>query len=407
MLKVLVINCGSSSIKYEIFEMPACTSLAGGLLERIGEPMARLVHRAGARTVEVERTVPTHREGLALVISALTEGEAAVIAGVSEIGAVGHRVVHGAEDFVASCLITDEVVQHIEACQDLAPLHNPPNLLGIRTAQALMPDTPQVAVFDTAFHQTMPRRAYVYALPYELYERDRIRRYGFHGTSHRYVTMRAAEVLGKPLAETNLITCHLGNGCSVTAVRDGKSVDSSLGMTPLEGLVMGTRSGDLDAGVVLHLLDAKGMSPAEVNTLLNKKSGLLGVSGVSNDMRAVKAAADGGNARAQLAIDLFCYRLKKYIGAYVAALGRVDAVVFTGGIGENAAFIREQTCAGLEALGVVLDAAANGCVAGDAVDVAAARSAVRILVIKTDEEALIARDAWAIGCGASEPATPS
>jgi acetate kinase len=402
MQKVLVINCGSSSIKYEIFEMPARHSLASGLLERIGEPLARLKHHVGDREFVTQQPAPTHREGLTKVIAALTDGEAPVIASVEEIAAVGHRVVHGAEAFVASCLITDPVIKTIEACQPLAPLHNPPNLLGIRTAQALMPGTPQVAVFDTAFHQTMPKHAFVYALPYELYEQDRIRRYGFHGTSHRYVSLRAAETLGRARDDVNLITCHLGNGCSVTAVKNGCSVDCSLGMTPVEGLVMGTRSGDIDAGVLLHLMDTKAMTSAQINALINKRSGLLGVSGVSNDMRAVHDAADKGNERAKLAISLFCYRLKKYIGAYLAVLGRVDAVVFTGGIGENAVFVRRETCAGLDGLGIILDERRNATVSGDGADVAADRSPVRILVIKTDEEALIAQDTWDIGVASAK-----
>ena len=404
MLNVLVINTGSSSIKYELFAMPARRSRASGLLECIGEPMARLTHRAGRREFVTERFVRSHQEGLSLVIEALTGGKAPVIESVREIAAVGHRVVHGGEQFVASCLITDAVMRAVEAFEALAPLHNPANLQGIRTAQVLLPNTPQVAVFDTAFHQTMPRQAYIYALPYELYQRDRIRRYGFHGTSHRYVSIRAAEVLGKPLPEVNLITCHLGNGCSVTAVRGGKSVDCSLGMTTLAGLMMGTRCGDLDPGVVLHLMETKGMTRAEVGRLLYRQSGLLGVSGVSNDMRQVRQAAEAGNERAQLAIDILCYQLKKYIGAYAAVLGRVDAVVFTGGIGENAAFVREETCAGLEALGVVLDRERNDAVEGDAADVAADRSPVRILVIKTDEESLIAQDAWEIVRGLSDKA---
>jgi len=398
-VKILVINCGSSSIKYELFAMPARRSLAGGLVERIGEPAGRLTHRVGERQFVAEQPVRSHQEGLSLVVEALIGGEMPVVESVKEIAAVGHRVVHGAEKFVTSCLITDQVMRAIEACQDLAPLHNPPNLQGIRTAQVLLPKTPQVAVFDTAFHQTIPKQAYIFPLPYEFYKRDHIRRYGFHGTSHRYVSLRAAEILGTRLERVNLITCHLGNGCSVAAVQQGRSVDCSLGMTTLAGLMMGTRCGDLDPGVVLRLQETKGMRPAEVGRLLNRRSGLLGVSGVSNDMREIHQAAREGNDRAQLAIDIFCYRLKKYIGAYLAVLGRVDALVFTGGIGENAAFVREQTCAGLEPLGIALDGDRNADVESDAVDVATADSPTRILVIKTDEEALIAQDAWEIGCG--------
>ena len=394
-MNVLVVNCGSSSIKYCLFDMvePAAPAvLASGIVERIGEATSGLRHEAGGRECAREAEAPDHEAAFGLMVEALTEGEAAVVASPGDIDAVGHRVVHGGERFAESIRIDDEVIAAIEAWVDLAPLHNPPNLTGIRAAMALMPNVPHVAVFDTAFHQTLEPDAYLYALPYELYREHRIRRYGFHGTSHRYVSEVAAEMLGKAAGETNLITAHLGNGCSAAAVRGGRCVDTSLGMTPLEGLVMGTRSGDLDPAIIFHLVRTLGMSVDEVDDLLNRRSGLLGVSGVSNDMREVTRAADEGNERADLAIRLFCHRLRKYIGAYTAELGRVDALVFTGGIGENAAHIRQRTCEGLAPLGYVLDAEANAADPNGPRDVAAKDSRSRILVIPTDEEAMIARD---------------
>ena len=394
-MNVLVVNCGSSSIKYSLFDMtdPRSPAVrASGLVERIGEETSVLGHEAGGRVDRREAEAPDHRAAFALMVQALTEGEAAVVASPDEIDAVGHRVVHGGERFAESIRIDDEVIGAIEQFATLAPLHNPPNLTGIRAAMALMPAVPHVAVFDTAFHQTLEPHAYLYALPYDLYRDHGIRRYGFHGTSHRYVSEAAVEMLGKAAGEVNLITAHLGNGCSAAAVRGGRCVDTSLGMTPLEGLVMGTRSGDVDPAIVFYLVRALGMDVDEVDDLLNRRSGLLGVSGVSNDMRELTRAAEEGNERADLAIRLFCHRLRKYIGAYTAELGRVDALVFTGGIGENAAHIRRRTCDGLEPLGYVLDAEANAASADGPRDVAAARSPSRILVIPTDEEAMIARD---------------
>jgi acetate kinase len=401
-VNVLVVNCGSSSIKYSLFRMKDHESgevLASGLVEKIGEPASRLLHQAGPSKDEQDVSAPDHQAAFRLMIRALAEGPAAVIAGPRDIQAVGHRVVHGAERFTGSCLIDAEVLRALEDCVPLAPLHNPPNLIGIRAAMALMPDVPQVGVFDTAFHQTLPAAAFLYAIPHDLYAKHRIRRYGFHGTSHRYVTEAAARVLGRPLEDTNLITCHLGNGCSATAVRGGKSVDTSMGMTPLEGLVMGTRSGDVDPALAFHLVRALGMSVDEVDDLLNRRSGLLGVSGVSNDMREVIGAAEAGHSRAALAIEIFCYRLKKYLGAYTAVLGRVDAVVFTGGIGENSPLIRERTCRGLDALGYVLDPARNAAAGRGPRDLATAGSPKRILVIPTDEETMIARDTARIAAG--------
>ena len=402
-MNVLVVNCGSSSIKYSLRRMGLGESsavLASGIVEKIGEPVSRIRHTVGRSEAVGEVRAADHQAAFGLMIAALAEGPGAVIAGPREIDAVGHRVVHGAEGFTESLRIDAKVLAAIEACVPLAPLHNPPNLTGIRAAMALVPDVPHVAVFDTAFHQTLPRRAFLYAIPYDLYSSSRIRRYGFHGTSHRYVTEAAAGFLGRPLDRTNLITCHLGNGCSVTAVSEGKSVDTSMGLTPLEGLVMGTRSGDVDPALAFHLVRALGMSVDQVDDLLNRRSGLLGLSGVSNDMREVTKSAKGGNDRAALAIDIFCYRLRKYVGAYTAVLGRVEALVFTGGIGENAAPIREGTCRGLEPLGYVLDAAKNAARHRGPRDLAAAESPKRILVIPTDEEALIARDTARIASAA-------
>lgn len=392
---MLVVNCGSSSIKYSLFRMadgdPAAVS-ASGIVEKIGEAGSRIHHRAGEVRETRAVAAPDHRAAFGLMVQALTDGPAAVITGPGDIDAVGHRCVHGAERFAESVRIDDDVIDAIEACVPLAPLHNPPNLTGIRAAMALMPDVPHVAVFDTAFHQTIEPHAFLYAIPYALYSEHGIRRYGFHGTSHRYVTQAAAAVLGRRLAETNLITAHLGNGCSATAVRGGKSVDTSLGLTPLEGLVMGTRSGDVDPAIVFHLMRTLGMSADQVDDLLNRKSGLLGLSGVSNDMREVTRAAAEGNERADVAIRIFCYRLRKYIGAYTAVLGRVDALVFTGGIGENAAHVRRRTCEGLGPLGYVMDPDRNEAPDRGPRDLATPGSPIRILVIPTDEEALIAQD---------------
>ena len=402
-MNVLVVNCGSSSIKYSLYRMQdhaAGEVLASGIVEKIGNPPSRLRHKAGEKAESREVQAPDHRAAFALLMQALAEGPAAVIAGPAEIQAVGHRVVHGAERFTGSVRVDADVIKALEDFSSLAPLHNPPNLVGLREAMRLMPDVPHVAVFDTAFHQTLPVHAYLYALPYDLYTKHRIRRYGFHGTSHRYVTEAAARVLGRPLSDTNVITAHLGNGCSITAVSGGKSIDTSMGMTPLEGLVMGTRCGDLDPGLVFHLIRSLGKTFDEVDSLLNRESGLLGVSGVSNDMREVVEAAAAGNPRAGLAVEIFCYRIKKYIGAYTAVLGRVDALVFTGGIGENAAGIRERTCRGLEPLGYVLDAARNAAGARGPRDVSADGSPHRILVIPTDEELMIARDTARIAAGA-------
>jgi acetate kinase len=386
-MKALVVNCGSSSVKYQLFDMPEGRVLAKGLIERIGEPVA-----AGDSAAASER-VPTHAAAMERLLNALTSGPDPPLARTSELGVVGHRVVHGAARFTGAVLIDDAVTAAIEQAADLAPLHNPPNLIGIRAAQQALPGVPQVACFDTAFHATIPPVAHLYALPWELYEKYGVRRYGFHGTSHRYVVRRAAQRLGVPLAQFNAISCHLGNGCSATAVRHGQSVDTSMGMTPLEGLAMGTRCGDLDPAILLYLID-KGWQPAALNRCLNKESGLLGLSGASNDMRTLLTRADEGDRRAQLAIDVFAYRLKKYLGAYAAVLGRLDAVVFTGGIGEHAPAIRAASCQGLELMGIRLDLGRNATATGGASDISAADSRVRVLVEPTNEEAAIAAEAY-------------
>jgi acetate kinase len=391
-MKIVVVNCGSSSIKYQLLEMDTEEVLAQGLLERVGLPDGLLTHRQGNKTKEIRRPIRNHEEGMQLIVETLTSGPGSPIRNASEISAVGHRVVHGGEDFVESVLVTDKVIGVIEKNQDLAPLHNPPNLTGLRAAMKLLPGVPNVAVFDTAFHQTVPEHAYIYALPHAFYTKHRIRRYGFHGTSHRYVSLQAARRLGKPPEKTNLITVHLGNGCSMTAVKGGKSVDTSMGLTPLEGLVMGTRSGDIDPAIPFFLATKEGFDLPAIDETLNKKSGLLGISGVSSDMREVIAAAEDGNARAKLALKIFAYRVKKYIGAYAAALGKLDAVVFTGGIGENSALIRAMACENLGILGIEIDEEKNRSGRRGDADISTGHSRVRVLVIATNEELMIARD---------------
>lgn len=391
-MKVLVINAGSSSIKYQLYDMPGAEVLAKGLVERIGEPTSRLVHSCGDDSTTLEEAVPNHEAAMELILRVLVQPGGA-IEDLSEIEAVGHRVVHGGEEFTGSVIIDDRVLASIERFAELAPLHNPHNLVGIRAAMRKLPGTAQVACFDTAFHTSIPKVAHMYALPYELYERHRVRRYGFHGTSHRYVARRAAATLGRDKYDLNAITCHLGNGCSIAAVRKGRSVDTSMGFTPLEGLVMGTRAGDFDPAILFYLAD-KGYDLARLNGLCNKKSGLLGISGVSNDMRTLEKHAEDGDERAKLAIEMFCYRVRKYIGAYSAVLDSVDAVVFTGGIGENSSLVRELTCRDLTHLGIVLDPKANGQAGGRESAVSASDSRVRVLVIPTNEEQAIARDAF-------------
>jgi acetate kinase len=395
-MKFLIINSGSSSIKYQVIEMETETVLAVGLVERIGEEVGRLKSTffpgTGAEAESViEDPIPDHSSGMRLVIAGLTNKDKGVIGDTSEIRAIGHRVVHGGEDFRSSSMISQEVMDAIERNIPLAPLHNPANLDGIRVAMEIFPAVPQVAVFDTAFHQTMPPHAFMYALPSSLYEKDRVRRYGFHGTSHRFVAGECASLLHKPLDECNLITIHLGNGCSMTAIEGGRSVDTSLGMTPLEGLVMGTRCGDLDPAVHLFLQQNKGWDLGAIDAMLNKESGLKGLCGL-NDMRDIHKAVESGDARAALALDVQTYRNRKYIGAYMAVLGRVDGIVFTAGIGENDAIVRAKSLQGLEAFGVRLDPATNSQRCQGARRISSRDSSVQVFVIPTNEELAIARE---------------
>ena len=393
-MNVLVINAGSSSLKYQLLNPATGELLAKGLCERIGID-GRFTYKpqlAGKEAIkEAEVAMPTHSEAIQTVLDALVDPKNGVVASMKEIDAVGHRVVHGGEKFAQSVVITDEVMKAIEECNPLAPLHNPANIIGIKACQKLMPGVPMVAVFDTAFHQTMPPVAYTYALPYEYYEKDAVRRYGFHGTSHKYVSQRAADMLGKPASELKLISCHLGNGSSVTAIDGGKSVDTSMGFTPLAGLPMGTRSGDLDAGILEYLMNKYNMSISEMLTILNKKSGVQGVSGVSSDFRDLENAFADGNQRAGLAVDMFNYGVKKLIGAYAAAMGGVDAIIFTAGVGENSASQRMAIASGLEFMGVKMDEDANR-VRGEERVISAIDSKVKVLLIPTNEELMIAMD---------------
>ena len=395
-MNVLVINAGSSSLKYQLLNPDTQEILAKGLCERIGIDGKFTYKPTGKTAVKAaDVAMPTHSEAIQTVLNALVDKDNGVIASMKEIDAVGHRVVHGGEKFAKSVLITDEVMATIEECNPLAPLHNPANIIGIRACQQLMPGTPMVAVFDTAFHQTMPPVAYTYALPYEYYEQDKVRRYGFHGTSHKYVSQRAAAMLGKPIEELKLISCHLGNGSSITAIDGGKSVDTSMGFTPLAGLPMGTRAGDLDAGILQYLMNKHGMNIDEMLNVLNKKSGVEGISAISSDFRDPESAEAQGNQRAELALRVFDYSVKKYIGAYAAAMGGVDAVIFTAGVGENGPETRESACAGLEFLGIKIDPEKDK-VRGKEMDVSADDAKVRVLVIPTNEELMIAMDTAAI-----------
>jgi acetate kinase len=401
-MKVLVVNAGSSSIKYQLYDMPDGDVLARGKVERIGDRRSELTCSRRDETVTREEAVPDHETAMQLILDMLAAPEGGAVRDLAEITAVGHRVVHGGEEFTGSVAIDDRVLASIERFADLAPLHNPHNLVGIRAAQRKLPGAAQVACFDTAFHTSIPKVAYTYALPYDLYEKYGIRRYGFHGTSHRYVARRAAAMLDRGKHDVNLITCHLGNGCSITAVRNGRSVDTSMGFTPLEGLAMGTRAGDFDSAIVFYLAD-KGYDIRTINTLCNKKSGLLGVSGTSNDLRTLEKRVDEGNARAKLAIEIFCYKVRKYIGAYTAVLESLDAVVFTGGIGENSTRVRELTCANLAGIGIELDEAANRAAVGTEACITRPTSKVKVLVIPTNEEQAIARDAYDLTVDVSEP----
>jgi acetate kinase len=403
-VRVLVVNCGSSSVKFQLVETDAESARAGtdralakGLVENIGGTAVLKFEVPGRKPVKETAEIPEHKSAVDRILDFVTHAENGVVRDRREVAAVGHRVVHGGERFKASALITDDVLEGIEACFDMAPLHNPPNVRGYRAVRAVLPDVPQVAVFDTSFHQTMPAEAYLYGLPYVLYERHGIRRYGFHGTSHRFVSARLAALLGRRADDPGLrlVTCHLGNGCSVAAVRGGRSVDTSMGFTPLEGLVMGTRSGDLDPAVVLHTMEREEIGVREANALINKHGGLLGISGVSNDMRALLEAEDT-NPRARLAVDVFCYRLRKYVAAYLGVLGGLDGLAFAGGIGENAPAIRARALAGLESLGLSLDPSRNAGARGSEAEISPAGANARVFVVPTNEELLIARDTYAI-----------
>ena len=394
-MNVLVINCGSSSLKYQLIDSQTEAVLAKGLCERIGIDGRLVYEKTGCDKEVTEAAMPTHKQAIQLVLDALVNPTTGAIADLTAIDAVGHRVVHGGEKFATSTVLTEEVIAVIEECNDLAPLHNPANLIGIRACQELMPNVPMVAVFDTAFHQTMPEIAYMYGLPYEYYEKYSVRRYGFHGTSHSYVSKRAADILGKDYSELKTIVCHLGNGASICAVNGGKSVDTSMGLTPLEGLIMGTRSGDVDPSILDFIAQKENLTLSEVMNVLNKKSGVEGISGVSSDFRDLSAAAAEGNHRAELAIDAFAYRVVKYIGAYVAAMNGVDAICFTAGLGENDAATRAKICASLEYLGITIDKEANS-VRGKEVVISTEDSKVKVLTIPTNEELAICRETVAL-----------
>jgi acetate kinase len=396
-MKILVINCGSSSIKYKLFDMTDESVLASGLVEKIGTESAIIKHEPAGKEKKVFISeILDHRVGLKKVLDLLMDKEEGVIKSADEVAAVGHRVVHGGETFARSVVIDDEVRQAIRETFDLAPLHNPPNLIGIDAAQANLPHAVHVAVFDTAFHQTMPDYAYMYPLPRVLYQKYKIRRYGAHGTSHKYVSQRAAEFLGKPLEDLKIISCHIGNGASITAVQNGKSVDTSMGMTPLEGLMMGTRCGDIDPAIVPFVIAKEELTLGEVNSMMNKHSGLLGVSGISSDMREVMEAMFDGNDNARLAIDMYVYRIKKMIGSYVAAMNGVDVIIFTAGVGENALQIREKVCEGLTFFGVELDKEKNAARSKEIQRISTQNSKVEVLVIPTNEELMIARETQAL-----------
>ncbi len=396
MKNVLVLNCGSSSVKYQLLEMEQERLLAKGLVERIGLAEGRhTCSRPGGDDVVAELPVPDHGTAVQLMLDALTSPAHGVLGSLDDIAAVGHRVVHAGEKYACSVRLDDDVMAALEECVPLAPLHNPANITGIKAARAHLPRAPMVGVFDTAFHQTMPDRAYIYPIPYRLYQENKIRRYGFHGTSHRYVTQRAAQVLNRDLRELNLITCHLGNGASVAAVAGGRSIDTSMGFTPLEGLMMGTRSGDIDPAIVFHLHAQLGMSLADVDKMLNKQSGMLGISGISSDLRDVEKAYANGDDRARLALEIYAYHIRKYIGAYAVALGRVDAIIFTAGVGENDSLIREWSCQGLDILGAQLDTFKNATRHDEAI-ISRMGSRVKIMIIPTNEELMIARDTAAL-----------
>ena len=394
-MNVLVINCGSSSLKYQVINADSEEVLAKGLCERIGID-GRLVYQpAGGEKEITDAPMPTHKEAVQMVLDALVNEKTGALSSLEEIDAIGHRVVHGGEKFTASSLITDEMIKAVEECNDLAPLHNPANIIGINACRELMPSVPMVGVFDTAFHQTMPKEAFMYGIPYEYYEKYKVRKYGFHGTSHSYVSKRAAEIIGRDYGSIKTIVCHLGNGASICAVQNGRSVDTSMGLSPLEGLIMGTRSGDIDPSAIEFVANKEGLDLAGILGVLNKKSGVEGISGVSSDFRDLEAAAKEGNERAALAIDMFAYRVAKYVGSYAAAMNGVDVICFTAGIGENTGFIRKKVCDRLEYLGIQLDEAANS-KRGEEIRISTDDSKVGVYVIPTNEELAIARETVAL-----------
>ncbi len=396
-MKILVLNCGSSSIKYALYNMDDKSVMTSGGAERVGLDGAFVkVKLANGEKKQIMHDIPEHTEGVKFIFSLLTDPEIGVIKDLKEIDAVGHRMVHGGEKFNQSVVLTDEVLKAFEECSDLAPLHNPANLKGVNAVKELMPGLPQVGVFDTAFHQTMPDYAYMYAIPYELYEKYGIRRYGFHGTSHRYVSKRACEFLGVNYEDQHIITCHIGNGGSVAAVKHGKCIDTSMGLTPLEGVMMGTRSGDIDGGAVAFIQKKLGLDADGISNLLNKKSGVQGITGISSDMREIDAAAENGDKKAVLALDMYNYRIKKYVGAYAAAMGGADIVVFTAGVGENQASMRSEVCKGMEWMGIKLDEEKNAKVRGVEAVISTDDSPVTVVVIPTDEELVIASDTMAL-----------
>ena len=396
-MKIIVLNCGSSSIKYQLFEMPSQDVLAKGLVDKIGLKGASIKHqRSDDTTIKAEGEILDHKAGIEHVLAILLHKEYGSIQSLDEIGAVGHRVVHAGEKFGGSVMITKEVIAALVDCIDLAPLHNPPNLEGIYAVTDLLPNVPQVGVFDTAFHQTMPEKSFLYGIPYSLYEKYKVRRYGFHGSSHRFVSKRAAEILGKPYESLKIISCHLGNGASIAAIDKGKSVDTSMGLTPLEGLVMGTRCGDIDAGAVLYIADKEETSIQNTSVLLNKHSGILGLSGISSDMRDVEKAAAEGNHRAQMSLDIYHYHIRKYIGAYAAAMNGVDIVVMTGGVGENGWETREEVLKGLEFMGLEFSAERNTKVRGKETIISADNSKVVAMIVPTNEELVISQDTYEI-----------
>ena len=391
-IKVLVINCGSSSVKFQLINIFDEKVLAGGIVERLGLPQSLIKFKFGDKDFTRECGALDHNSAISEIIDGITHSQYGVLSRKSEISAVGHRVVHGAEQFTKSVLITDDTIKQIEACIEIAPLHNPHNLKGILVCKELLPDVPQVAVFDTAFHQTMDDYVYTYALPYKYYKKYKFRRYGFHGTSHFYVAHKAAEIVGKEISKLKIITCHLGNGASIAAVKYGKSIDTSMGFTPLEGLIMGTRCGDVDPAMVLFVMEKDHLGPHECDTLMNKESGLIGISGISSDMRDIIKAYEGGNDRARLALQMYSYRIKKYIGMYAASLNGVDIIVFTGGVGEKAVLIRSMCCTDMEYLGIDFDEEKNKKAVGTEGELTAQGSKVRVLCIPTNEELVIAKD---------------